>query len=80
MTTTTPGTAAAAGPTAIGQASGRAGSQPTTHHAAGTARDLLLSVLAPASWGTTYVVTSELLPDHRPMLAATMRALEALSG
>jgi probable blue pigment (indigoidine) exporter len=43
----------------------------------GTARDLLLSALAPASWGTTYVVTSELLPDHRPMLAATMRALPA---
>ncbi|MBS2538167.1 EamA family transporter [Catenulispora sp. NF23] len=49
-----------------------------THtHPTGTARDLLLSVIAPASWGTTYVVTSELLPDHRPMLAATMRALPA---
>ncbi|MBS2549601.1 EamA family transporter [Catenulispora sp. NL8] len=46
-------------------------------HPTGTARDLLLSVIAPASWGTTYVVTSELLPDHRPMLAATMRALPA---
>ena len=50
---------------------------PATGHAAGTARDLLLSVIAPASWGTTYVVTSELLPAHRPMLAATMRALPA---
>lgn len=52
-------------------------SGPASTHAAGTARDLLLSVLAPASWGTTYVVTSELLPAHRPMLAATMRALPA---
>ncbi|WP_194898124.1 EamA family transporter [Catenulispora pinisilvae] len=49
----------------------------TRTHPTGTARDLLLSVIAPASWGTTYVVTSELLPDHRPMLAATMRALPA---
>lgn len=49
----------------------------TSSSPAGTARDLLLSVLAPASWGTTYVVTSELLPAHRPMLAATMRALPA---
>lgn len=48
-----------------------------TASTAGTARDLLLSALAPASWGTTYVVTSEFLPDHRPMLAATMRALPA---
>ena len=43
----------------------------------GTARDLLLSAVAPASWGTTYVVTATLLPDHRPMLAATLRALPA---
>lgn len=62
-TTTIPTTAPASGPAST--------------HAAGTARDLLLSVLAPASWGTTYVVTSELLPAHRPMLAATMRALPA---
>jgi len=70
MTTTmTPGAAPATAIPAAGH--------PARHHAAGTARDLLLSVLAPASWGTTYVVTSELLPDHRPMLAATMRALPA---
>ncbi|WP_194921821.1 EamA family transporter [Catenulispora rubra] len=52
-------------------------SSPSPSSSAGSARDLLLSALAPASWGTTYVVTSQLLPDHRPMLAATMRALPA---
>ncbi|MFI6320538.1 EamA family transporter [Nonomuraea sp. NPDC050556] len=40
-------------------------------------RDLLLTALAPASWGTTYVVTTTLLPPDRPMLAAAMRALPA---
>ncbi|WP_067459312.1 EamA family transporter [Actinomadura macra] len=39
--------------------------------------DLALAALAPASWGTTYVVTTTLLPADRPMLAATMRALPA---
>ncbi|MBO2443933.1 EamA family transporter [Actinomadura nitritigenes] len=41
------------------------------------AADLGLAALAPASWGTTYVVTTTLLPDGRPLLAATMRALPA---
>jgi probable blue pigment (indigoidine) exporter len=41
------------------------------------ASDLVLSALAPASWGTTYVVTTTLLPADRPLLAATMRALPA---
>jgi probable blue pigment (indigoidine) exporter len=50
---------------------------PSSGSPTGTARDLLLSALAPVSWGTTYVVTSEFLPAHRPMLAATMRALPA---
>ncbi|MGF1425273.1 EamA family transporter [Kitasatospora sp. LaBMicrA B282] len=36
-----------------------------------------LAALAPASWGTTYLVTTQLLPDGRPMLAAVMRALPA---
>ncbi|MEU0570228.1 EamA family transporter [Nonomuraea sp. NPDC005983] len=40
-------------------------------------RDLLLTALAPASWGTTYVVTTTLLPPDRPLLAATLRALPA---
>ncbi|MET7426079.1 EamA family transporter [Dactylosporangium sp. NPDC005555] len=32
---------------------------------------------APALWGTTYLVTTELLPDGRPLLAGTLRALPA---
>ena len=36
-----------------------------------------LAALGPASWGTTYVVTTELLPPGRPMLAAALRALPA---
>lgn len=41
------------------------------------ASDLALAALAPASWGTTYVVTATLLPPDRPLLAATLRALPA---
>ncbi|MGW0485870.1 EamA family transporter [Nonomuraea sp. NPDC003214] len=39
--------------------------------------DLVLAALAPMSWGTTYVVTTTLLPPDRPLLAATLRALPA---
>lgn len=39
--------------------------------------DLALAALAPASWGTTFVVTTTLLPAGRPLLAATLRALPA---
>ncbi|WUI04506.1 DMT family transporter [Spirillospora sp. NBC_00431] len=39
--------------------------------------DLALAALAPTSWGTTYVVTTTLLPAGRPLLAATLRALPA---
>ncbi|GIJ69777.1 ABC transporter permease [Virgisporangium ochraceum] len=35
------------------------------------------SAAAPALWGTTYLVTTELLPAHRPLLAGTLRALPA---
>lgn len=35
------------------------------------------SAVAPMLWGTTYLVTTELLPAHRPLLAATLRALPA---
>jgi probable blue pigment (indigoidine) exporter len=42
-------------------------------------RDLLLltavTAVAPATWGTTYLATTELLPADRPLLAATVRAL-----
>ena len=37
--------------------------------------DLLLTALAPISWGTTYVVATELLPPDRPLLVASMRSL-----
>ncbi|MEV6924359.1 EamA family transporter [Dactylosporangium sp. NPDC051485] len=36
-----------------------------------------LTVVAPALWGTTYLVTTELLPPDRPLLAGTLRALPA---
>lgn len=38
-------------------------------------RDLLIAAFAPAVWGSTYLVTTELLPPDRPLLAATLRAL-----
>ncbi|MBT2386750.1 EamA family transporter [Streptomyces sp. ISL-11] len=39
--------------------------------------DSALTALAPAVWGSTYLVTTELLPPDRPLLAATARALPA---
>ena len=38
---------------------------------------LLTTAIAPVLWGTTYVVTTEFLPPHRPLLAALLRALPA---
>ncbi len=35
----------------------------------------MLTALAPALWGTTYLVTTEYLPPDRPLLAAALRAL-----
>ncbi|MFF0412443.1 EamA family transporter [Kitasatospora sp. NPDC004745] len=35
------------------------------------------AALAPAAWGTTYLVTTQLLPDGRPLLLAALRALPA---
>ncbi|ACL67527.1 protein of unknown function DUF6 transmembrane [Anaeromyxobacter dehalogenans 2CP-1] len=40
-------------------------------------RDVLLTAVAPAIWGSTYIVTTELLPPHRPFTAALLRALPA---
>ncbi|GLZ30339.1 ABC transporter permease [Lentzea sp. NBRC 105346] len=37
--------------------------------------DSAITALAPAIWGSTYLVTTELLPPDRPLLAATLRAL-----
>ncbi|HEY5888706.1 MAG TPA: EamA family transporter, partial [Acidimicrobiales bacterium] len=38
---------------------------------------LAVTALAPIAWGTTYVVTTELLPAGRPLLAGVLRALPA---
>lgn len=40
-------------------------------------RHLMIAAVAPLAWGTTYLVTAELLPPDRPLLAATLRALPA---
>ena len=37
--------------------------------------DLLLTALAPMSWGTTYVVATEFLPPNHPLLVAALRSL-----
>ncbi|MEE6280269.1 EamA family transporter [Georgenia sunbinii] len=40
-------------------------------------RSTLLTAVAPAVWGSTYIVTTELLPTGHPMFAALVRALPA---
>jgi probable blue pigment (indigoidine) exporter len=35
------------------------------------------TVLAPIAWGTTYVTITQLMPDGRPLLVATMRVVPA---
>jgi len=40
-------------------------------------RDVLLTSLAPAIWGSTYIVTTEFLPPDRPFTAALIRVLPA---
>lgn len=42
-----------------------------------TLRILLLTSLAPIAWGTTYIVTAELLPPGHPLFAGLLRALPA---
>ena len=37
--------------------------------------DILLTALAPMSWGTTYIVTTEFLPPGHRLLVAAMRSL-----
>lgn len=39
--------------------------------------DLVLTALAPAIWGSTYLVTTEMLPDGYPVTVAMLRALPA---
>lgn len=41
------------------------------------ASDLLLTAIAPAIWGSTYVVTTEFLPNFAPITIAMLRALPA---
>jgi probable blue pigment (indigoidine) exporter len=51
---------------------------PPPHGSTGARRALVLTTaLAPAAWGTTYLVTTELLPPDRPLLAGVLRALPA---
>jgi probable blue pigment (indigoidine) exporter len=40
-------------------------------------RTTALTAIAPAVWGTTYIVTSELLPADHPLFSALVRALPA---
>lgn len=40
-------------------------------------RLIVVTALAPGIWGTTYVVTTQLLPPGQPLLAAVVRALPA---
>ncbi|MER9243520.1 EamA family transporter [Mesorhizobium sp. M0633] len=39
--------------------------------------DLLLTAIAPAIWGSTYIVTTQFLPNFSPMTIAMLRALPA---
>lgn len=39
--------------------------------------DVLLTAIAPMTWGTTFIVTTHLLPPDEPFTAAWMRALPA---
>ena len=39
--------------------------------------EILLAAAAPAIWGTTYIVTSQMLPPGYPLTAAALRALPA---
>lgn len=39
--------------------------------------NLLLTSLAPLVWGSTYIVTTQMLPADLPLLASTLRALPA---
>ncbi|MFM9372774.1 EamA family transporter [Streptomyces sp. Da 82-17] len=63
-TTTAPPAPSAPSPSAPATAAGRAGLT-------------LATAFAPAVWGTTYVVTTELLPPDAPLFAGLMRALPA---
>ena len=44
---------------------------------AGYLRDTLLTAIAPMLWGTTYILTTQVLPPDRPYTAAVIRVLPA---
>ncbi|WP_067395310.1 EamA family transporter [Streptomyces sp. F-3] len=71
-TSSTSSTSSASSASSTGQppASSRA---PSSRQAA----TVLVTALAPVSWGTTYAVTTELLPPGHPLFAGLMRALPA---
>ncbi|MEU8975994.1 EamA family transporter [Streptomyces monashensis] len=48
-----------------------------SHQRRGQAASVALTALAPAAWGTTYAVTTRLLPPGHPLFAGLMRALPA---
>ncbi|MEV0528096.1 EamA family transporter [Streptomyces sp. NPDC050439] len=79
MSTTSPSTSAVrtTPTTGVGTASPsgrrRPGRGPRTYALAAAG----LAAIGPATWGTTYVTTTELLPADRPLLAAALRALPA---
>lgn len=52
---------------------------PAVHRAAasGAVGRTALTAVAPMVWGTTYIVTTHLLPEGHPLFAALMRALPA---
>jgi probable blue pigment (indigoidine) exporter len=52
-------------------------SMETTSGQGGLARVALVTAVAPAAWGTTYLVTDQWLPPDRPLFAAAVRALPA---
>uniref|UniRef100_A0AAU2JHP7 EamA family transporter n=1 Tax=Streptomyces sp. NBC_00049 TaxID=2903617 RepID=A0AAU2JHP7_9ACTN len=57
--------------TTHGAPAGVGGSRP------GTLPRTALTALAPSVWGTTYIVTTQLLPPGHPLFAALLRALPA---
>ena len=48
-----------------------------TPHRIATWADVLTTALAPVIWGSTYIVTTQLLPPDRPFTAALLRVLPA---
>ena len=54
-----------------------AGTRPAGTAPPGGAADLALTAIAPAIWGSTYIVTTQFLPGFSPITVAMLRALPA---